>query len=107
MCCSAVVAFVAPGPTFAALIFVFAFYAIVDGVFAVTLGLAAPGGPRWLLILGGLIAVGIGIYTGFNPSITATALVHPHRRVRVVRGAAEVGTGSRFGRSSRMPGSSS
>jgi uncharacterized membrane protein HdeD (DUF308 family) len=88
-----VVAFVAPGPTFAALIFVFAFYAIVDGVFAVTLGLAAPGGPRWLLIIGGLIGVGIGIYTGFNPSITATALVILIGAFVLVRGAAEVGTG--------------
>ena len=88
-----VVAFVAPGPTFAALIFVFAFYAIVDGVFAVTLGLAAPGGPRWLLVLGGIIGVAIGIYTGFNPSITATALVILIGAFVLIRGAAEVGTG--------------
>ena len=88
-----VVAFVAPGPTFAALIFVFAFYAIVDGVFAVTLGLAAPGGPRWLLVVGGIIGVAIGIYTGFNPSITATALVILIGAFVLVRGAAEVGTG--------------
>ena len=87
------VAFIAPGPTFAALVFVFAFYAIVDGVLAVTLGLAAPGGPRWLLVLGGIIAVAIGIYTGFNPSITATALVILIGAFVLVRGAAEVGTG--------------
>jgi uncharacterized membrane protein HdeD (DUF308 family) len=88
-----VVAFVAPGPTFAALIFVFAFYAIVDGVFAVALGLSAPGGPRWLLVLGGIIGVAIGIYTGFNPSITATALVILIGAFVLVRGAAEVGAG--------------
>jgi len=87
-----VVAFVAPGPTFAALIFVFAFYAIVDGVFAVALGFAAPGGPRWLLVLGGILGVAIGIYTGFNPSITATALVILIGAFVLVRGIAEVGT---------------
>ena len=87
------VAFIAPGPTFAALIFVFAFYAIVDGVLAVALGLSAPGGARWLLVLGGILAVAIGIYTGFNPSITATALVILIGAFVLVRGAAEVGAG--------------
>ena len=58
-----------------ALIFVFASYAIVDGVLAVVVGLGTPGGPRWLLVAGGILVVGIGIYTGFNPSVTATALV--------------------------------
>lgn len=87
-----VVALVAPGPTFVALIFVFAFYAIVDGVFAVAAGLAAPGGPRWLLVLGGILAVAIGIYTGFNPSITATALVILIGAFVLVRGVAELGT---------------
>src|SRR5262245_48772307 len=86
-------AFVAPGPTLAALIFVFAFYAIVDGVLAVALGVGAPGGPRWLLVVGGILGVAIGIYTGFNPSITATALVILIGAFVLVRGAAEVGGG--------------
>src|SRR5262245_18549245 len=86
-------AFVAPGPTLAALIFVFAFYAIVDGVLAVAVGLGAPGGPRWLLVLGGVLGVGIGIYTGFNPGITATALVILIGAFVLVRGVAEVVAG--------------
>jgi uncharacterized membrane protein HdeD (DUF308 family) len=90
-------AFVAPGPTFAALIFVFAFYAIVDGVFAVALGLAAPGGPRWLLVIGGIVAVAIGVYTGFNPSMTATALVLLIGAFILVRGIAEIGTAIALG----------
>lgn len=86
-----VVAFVAPGPTLVALIFVFAFYAIVDGVFAVVAGFAVPRGPSWLLVLGGILSVAIGVYTGFNPSITATALVILIGAFVLVRGIAEVG----------------
>src|SRR5262245_17804268 len=85
-------AFVAPGPTFAALIFVFAFYAIVDGVFAVAAGLAAMPGPRWLLVIGGILAVAIGVYTGFNPTMTATAVVLLVGAFVLVRGIAEIGT---------------
>ena len=83
-------AFLAPGPTLAALIFVFALYAIVDGVLAVVVGLGTPGGPRWLLVAGGILVVGIGIYTGFNPSVTATALVILIGAFVLVRGAAEL-----------------
>jgi uncharacterized membrane protein HdeD (DUF308 family) len=86
-----VLALIAPGPTLGALIFVFAFYAIVDGVLAVVAGLGAPGGPRWLLVVGGIVGVAIGIYTGFNPGITATALVILIGAFVLVRGIAEVG----------------
>ena len=85
------VAFVAPGPTLVALIFVFAFYAIVDGVFAVVAGFGVPRGPSWLLVLGGILSVAIGVYTGFNPSVTATALVILIGAFVLVRGIAEVG----------------
>ena len=81
----------APGPTLAALIFVFAFYAIVDGVLAVAVGLGIPAGPRYLLVAGGVLAIAIGIYTGFNPSVTATALVILIGAFVLVRGAAELG----------------
>jgi uncharacterized membrane protein HdeD (DUF308 family) len=83
-------AFLAPGPTLAALIFVFAFYAIVDGVLAVAVGLGIPAGPRWLLVAGGVLAIAIGVYTGFNPSVTATALVILIGAFVLVRGAAEL-----------------
>jgi len=85
-----VLAFVAPGPTLAALIFVFAFYAIVDGVLAIVAGLGAPGGPRWLLVVGGVLAIAIGAYTGFNPGVTATALVLLIGAFVLVRGVADL-----------------
>ncbi len=83
-------AFVAPGPTLAALILVFAAYAIVDGLIAIGLGFAVPRGPSWWLVVGGVIAVAIGIYTAFNPEITATALVILIGAFAIVRGVAEV-----------------
>jgi uncharacterized membrane protein HdeD (DUF308 family) len=83
-------ALVAPGATLTALVFVFAFYAIVDGVLAVGLGFGLPGGPRWLLVLGGVAAVAIGVYTGFNPSVTAGALVLLIGAFSLVRGITEV-----------------
>jgi uncharacterized membrane protein HdeD (DUF308 family) len=87
-----VLAFAAPAPTLAALIFVFAAYAIVDGILAIALGAAAPGGPRWLLVVGGILAIAIGAYTAVSPQVTAVALVLLIGAFAIVRGVAEVGT---------------
>jgi uncharacterized membrane protein HdeD (DUF308 family) len=86
-----VLAFAAPGPTLGALVFVFAFYAVVDGIFAVIAGLALPLVSRWLLVVGGIIAVALGVYTFMNPQITAVALVYVIGAFAIVRGVAEVG----------------
>jgi uncharacterized membrane protein HdeD (DUF308 family) len=87
-----VLAFAAPGPTLAALIFVFAAYAIVDGILAIALGVSAPGGPRWLLVIAGLIGIAIGVYTLASPQVTAVALVLLIGSFAIVRGVAEVGS---------------
>jgi uncharacterized membrane protein HdeD (DUF308 family) len=87
-----VLAMVAPAPTLAALIFVFAAYAIADGILAITVGVVAPGGSRWLLVIGGVIAIGIGIYTLASPQVTAVALVLLIGAFAFVRGIAEVAT---------------
>src|SRR5262245_59214847 len=83
-------AFLAPGATLTALVFVFAFYAIVDGTIAVMVGVGSPSGPRWLLVVGGILAVAIGIYTAANPSVTAIALTLLVGAFVLVRGATEV-----------------
>jgi uncharacterized membrane protein HdeD (DUF308 family) len=85
-----VLAFAAPGPTLSALIFVFAFYAIFDGVLAVGLGLALPFGPRWLMVVAGILGIGIGAYTLVSPSVTAIALTILIGSFAIVRGVAEV-----------------
>jgi uncharacterized membrane protein HdeD (DUF308 family) len=87
-----VLVFVAPAPSLAVLILVFAAYAIVDGIFAIALGATAPGGPRWLLVVGGIIAIAIGIYTVVSPQVTALALVLLIGSFAFVRGIAETAT---------------
>jgi len=87
-----VLAFAVPGPTLAALILVFAWYSLIDGVVAIGAGLGAPGRPRWMIVLGGIVAIGIGVYTLFNPGVTAIALVLLIGAWSIVRGVAEVAT---------------
>jgi uncharacterized membrane protein HdeD (DUF308 family) len=91
-----VLVFVAPGPTLAALILVFGAYAVIDGILAVGLGVAAHGGPRWLLILGGILGIAIGVYTLVSPQVTAIALVLLIGSFAIVRGVAEVATAIRL-----------
>ena len=87
-----VLAFAAPQPTLAALIFVFAAYAIVDGILAIAAGVTAPGGAQWLLVIAGIAAIAIGIYTAVSPQVTAVALVLLIGAFAIVRGVGEVGT---------------
>jgi len=70
-----VLAFVQPGATLIALIAVFAAYAIFDGVLAISAGVSVAGGPRWMLILGGILGILIGLLTINRPDITAISLV--------------------------------
>jgi uncharacterized membrane protein HdeD (DUF308 family) len=87
-----VLAFAAPAPTLAALILVFAAYAIVDGILAIAFGAVAPGGTRWLLVIGGILAIAVGVYTLVSPQVTAVALVLLIGVFAIVRGVAEAGT---------------
>jgi uncharacterized membrane protein HdeD (DUF308 family) len=91
-----VLVFVAPGPTLAALILVFAAYAIIDGILAIGIGVSAPGGPRWLLVLGGILGIAIGVYTAVSPQVTAIALVLLIGSFAIVRGVAEMATAIRL-----------
>jgi uncharacterized membrane protein HdeD (DUF308 family) len=70
-----ILAFVQPGATLIALIAVFAAYAIFDGVLAIAAGVSVDGGPRWMLILGGILGIVIGLLTINRPDVTAVALV--------------------------------
>jgi uncharacterized membrane protein HdeD (DUF308 family) len=87
-----VLAFAAPEPTLAALIFVFAAYAIVDGILAIAFGVSVPGGPSWLLVIAGVVGIAIGVYTAVSPQVTAIALTLLIGTFAFVRGIAEVGT---------------
>ncbi len=66
-----------PGITLATLIILFGAYAFADGVFAVIHALGG-GGEResvWLLLLEGLLGIGVGLITFFEPGLTAIALL--------------------------------
>jgi uncharacterized membrane protein HdeD (DUF308 family) len=70
-------AFVWPLQTITALVLVFGATALVDGIFAVAASIA---GHRltsywWVLLLQGLLGIGVGALTLFNPAITAVALL--------------------------------
>lgn len=72
-----ILAFTMPAAALAALVLVFGAYAFIDGAFAIA---AALGGRRlstdwWIVLLHGLLGVGIGLLTLFNPAITAVALL--------------------------------
>jgi uncharacterized membrane protein HdeD (DUF308 family) len=69
-----VAAFAVPGPTLAAFIAVFAVYAIFSGAFEFAAGLSMPRGPKWSLVVGGLLGVGVGVLAVASPESTALAV---------------------------------
>jgi uncharacterized membrane protein HdeD (DUF308 family) len=85
-----ILAFVSPAPTLAALIIVFGIYAILDGGLAVVVGLGASSRPNWWLVAGGVAAIAIGIFTFFQPGMTAMALVVLVGIFAIVTGVAEL-----------------
>jgi uncharacterized membrane protein HdeD (DUF308 family) len=71
------IAFLLPGVTIAALVLLFAAYALVDGVFAIIAGLrAAQRHERWWpLALEGLVDFAVAVITFLMPAATAFALL--------------------------------
>ena len=72
-----ILAFVWPGLTLASLVILFGAFVLMDGIFAIV-GAIGGWGERddhWLLLLGGLLGVGIGIMTFRAPGITTTLLL--------------------------------
>ncbi len=70
-------AFVWPQETIAALVLVFGAIALVDGAFAVVASISGHSLTPywWVLLLQGLLGIGVGVLTLFNPAITAAALL--------------------------------
>jgi uncharacterized membrane protein HdeD (DUF308 family) len=70
-------AFVWPLQTITALVLVFGATALIDGIFAVVASIAGVGLTSywWVLLVQGLLGVGVGLLTLFNPAITAVALL--------------------------------
>lgn len=72
-----ILTWVLPGISLAALVLLFGAYSMVDGIFCLWTALAGPRDHEswWLLLLGGLVGIGVGILTFVAPGVTALALL--------------------------------
>jgi uncharacterized membrane protein HdeD (DUF308 family) len=87
-----------PGLTIAALIVMFAAYAIVDGAIEVAGALrgGSARGPRWMLILSGLLSIGAGAVTFVYPGLTALMLLYFIAAWAILHGFAEIAAAIRL-----------
>jgi uncharacterized membrane protein HdeD (DUF308 family) len=92
-----ILAFVYPAPTLAALIVVFGFYAVFNGVLAIAAGLEAFARPNWWLVAGGIAGIVIGFYAFSQPNATAEALVVVVGIFAIVTGVAELAVAATVG----------
>lgn len=72
-----VLAILWPGMFWLAVVFTFAAYAIIDGVFALVAAVRGDrdAGPRWALVLEGIVSIGAGVVAFAWPGITELALL--------------------------------
>jgi uncharacterized membrane protein HdeD (DUF308 family) len=72
-----VMTFAWPGITLLVLLYMYGFYALIDGITAFAAAFAGRGqeAPLWFLILVGVVGIGVGILTFFWPGVTATVLL--------------------------------
>ena len=87
-----VLAFVWPGATLLALVFVWGAYAIIDGAFALYLTYLASRQQRrwWPYLLEGLVGIGAGVVTFISPGLTAFALLFLIAGWAIVSGVFEI-----------------
>jgi uncharacterized membrane protein HdeD (DUF308 family) len=85
-------AFVWPGITLAALVFLFGAYALVDGAFAIVAGLRAPSDYKrwWLLLIEGILSIIAGVIAFVVPGITALFLLGLIAGWAIITGVLEV-----------------
>jgi uncharacterized membrane protein HdeD (DUF308 family) len=87
-----IVAFVLPGVTVLSLVFVFGAYAIIDGIFAIGVGIRSPasGGSWWMMLLMGVVGVVVGVLAFVWPGVTAFTLLMLIAAWAVVTGIFEI-----------------
>lgn len=87
-----ILAFVWPGLTLLTLIYLFGWYALVNGVLSFFLTAKAPKGTTRIasLILGGLLSILAGLLTFFMPGITALGLLILIAAWAIVNGIMEI-----------------
>lgn len=81
-----------PGLTLAALVFLFGAYALVDGVFAVAAGIASHGENRrwWAELLVGIAGIALGVMVFAWPDVTALTLLYLIAAWALVTGVMEI-----------------
>ena len=72
-----VLAFMWPGITLTALVFLFGAYALVDGAFSIVAGIKSHGEYKrwWLLLIEGCLSVAAGVFAFMVPAMTALILL--------------------------------
>jgi uncharacterized membrane protein HdeD (DUF308 family) len=72
-----IAAFIWPGPTIEALVLLFGAYALLDGIFAVMVGIQQYGETQrwWATLLEGIAGIVLGVLTLVWPGTTATVLL--------------------------------
>jgi uncharacterized membrane protein HdeD (DUF308 family) len=87
-----ILTFVWPGITLAALVFLFAGYALVDGAMSITGAVRAPAAhERWgALLFEGIVGIGAAFVTVLWPAITALSLVYVMAAWAIITGVAEI-----------------
>jgi len=72
-----ILTWVLPGISLSVLVLLFGVYAMGDGIFGVWTAIAGRKEHEswWVLLLGGLLGIGVGVLTFFAPGITALALL--------------------------------
>ena len=80
-----------PNLTLTALVFVFGFFALLEG-FVTLVGMFTGASPRpwWSQLLGGLLSVAAGLIAIFTPAITALALLYVVAFWAILRGVTDI-----------------
>lgn len=72
-----IAAFIWPGPTIEVLVLLFGAYALLDGIFAVIVGIQQYGENKrwWAVVLEGIAGIALGVLTWLWPGTTTTVLL--------------------------------
>ena len=87
-----IIALVSPGIALLTLVWVFGFYAILDGIAALVIGIRTRGEPHWVwTIVQGVVSVLAGVIALIWPGVTALALLFVVAFWAIMLGIGEIG----------------
>jgi uncharacterized membrane protein HdeD (DUF308 family) len=88
------IALFSPGIALLSLVLLFGFYAILDGISAIMVGIRARGEPNWgWMIVQGVVSMLAGVIALIWPGVTALALLFVVAFWAIVLGISEIGGG--------------